>query len=87
MSSFWELGRKNATYRTAYWNEVVDSVGASLVIPIHFDDFTRSLDEPLRPMPRLIDDFDASMEFLIAEARDAGVDIGFLPAWDTVRLF
>lgn len=81
------LGGKEAAYRTAYWNEVVASVGAARLIPIHFDDFTRPLDEPLRTMPRLVDDFDASMGFLIAKARDAGVEIGLLPAWDTVRLF
>jgi L-ascorbate metabolism protein UlaG (beta-lactamase superfamily) len=35
----------------AYLREVVDTVGARRVIPVHWDDFTRPLDEPLRPLP------------------------------------
>ncbi|HUR40070.1 MAG TPA: MBL fold metallo-hydrolase [Verrucomicrobiae bacterium] len=38
-----------------YLSEVVDAVGARRVIPTHWDDFTRSLDEPLRPAPMLVD--------------------------------
>lgn len=34
-----------------YLREIVDSVGAQRLIPTHWDDFTRSLDEPLSPMP------------------------------------
>ena len=34
-----------------YLAEVVDAVGARRVIPTHWDDFTRSLDEPPTPMP------------------------------------
>jgi len=34
-----------------YLREVVDTVGAGRVIPTHWDDFTRSLAEPLTPMP------------------------------------
>lgn len=35
-----------------YLRETVDAIGARRVIPIHWDDFTRPLDEPLRPLPR-----------------------------------
>ncbi|MCA9655053.1 MAG: MBL fold metallo-hydrolase, partial [Myxococcales bacterium] len=36
-----------------YLQEVVDAVGATRVIPIHYDDFFRSLDRPLHPLPGL----------------------------------
>jgi L-ascorbate metabolism protein UlaG (beta-lactamase superfamily) len=55
------LGSKSARYRETYWNEVVRTVGAKRVIPIHWDAFWLPLTEPLQPMPRLADDFDASM--------------------------
>ncbi|HEX4896462.1 MAG TPA: MBL fold metallo-hydrolase [Solimonas sp.] len=35
----------------AYLREVVDAVGAKRVMPTHWDDFTRGLDQPLQPMP------------------------------------
>ena len=37
-----------------YLAEVVDAVGARRVMPIHWDDFTRGLDEPLRPFPLVV---------------------------------
>ena len=39
----------------AYLREVVDAVGAKRVMPTHWDDFTRSLDQPLRPFPLTVD--------------------------------
>ena len=45
------LGKQSDEFIQTYWNEVVRATGAKLVIPIHWDDFTRSLDEPLRPLP------------------------------------
>ena len=38
-------------YLPAYLAEVADAVGATRIVPVHWDDFTRPLDEPLRPMP------------------------------------
>ncbi len=38
-----------------YLSEVVDAVGARRVFPTHWDDFTRSLDRPLRPFPVGVD--------------------------------
>lgn len=38
-----------------YLREVVDAVGAHTVLPVHWDDFTRPLDEPLEPLPFIVD--------------------------------
>jgi L-ascorbate metabolism protein UlaG (beta-lactamase superfamily) len=37
-----------------YLHEVVDAVGARRIVPVHWDDFTRGLDEPLRPLPGVV---------------------------------
>jgi L-ascorbate metabolism protein UlaG (beta-lactamase superfamily) len=58
------LGTGDDAYRETYYREVVEAVGPRCVIAIHWDDFTRPLDAPLRPMPALLDDFDRSMQFL-----------------------
>jgi L-ascorbate metabolism protein UlaG (beta-lactamase superfamily) len=54
---------------------MVKKAGARRVIPIHWDDFTRSLDESLVLLPNLIDDFPASMKFLADSAQASGVDV------------
>ena len=78
------LGAQDQMYRDAYWREVVQAVEARRVIPIHWDDFTRPLDQPLVPLPRLLDDFDTSMQFILERARGERVDVRLLDAWATV---
>jgi L-ascorbate metabolism protein UlaG (beta-lactamase superfamily) len=80
------LGREDDGYREAYYREVVDTVGARCVIPIHFDDFTLPLDDGLLPVPRLLDDVDGSLDWLAAHSATRGVGFGLLPLWDRVAL-
>jgi L-ascorbate metabolism protein UlaG (beta-lactamase superfamily) len=70
-----QLGKRPISYMEDYWREVVERPGARRVIPIHWDDFTRPLDQPLVPLPNLLDDFAASMEFLNERGRTSGIDI------------
>lgn len=37
-----------------YLANTVDKVGAKRIVPVHWDDFTRPLDEPLRPFPVVV---------------------------------
>jgi L-ascorbate metabolism protein UlaG (beta-lactamase superfamily) len=37
-----------------YFAEVVDAVGARRVMPVHWDDFTRPLAQPLKPFPLVV---------------------------------
>jgi L-ascorbate metabolism protein UlaG (beta-lactamase superfamily) len=73
------LGKKDAAYRAAYWQEVVKTVGARRVIPIHWDDFTLSLDEPLQAAPYLLDDVDLVMRDLGTRTRQDGIDLRLPP--------
>ncbi|MGH8561641.1 MAG: MBL fold metallo-hydrolase, partial [Nevskiales bacterium] len=49
------LGIAAAPALDEYFAQVVDPVGASRVIPTHWDDFTRPLDAPLLPLPFGVD--------------------------------
>ncbi|WP_280152631.1 MBL fold metallo-hydrolase [Piscinibacter sp. XHJ-5] len=73
------LGKKDEAYRTDYWNEVVKRVGAKRVIPIHWDTFWRSLDEPLVPMPLLADNFGVAMDDLLKRAGPDHVEVRLPP--------
>lgn len=67
-----------------YLAEVVDAVGARRVIPIHWDDFTRPLDAPLRPFPLVV----RLDRFFEAMARDrADVAVQTLQLGRRVALF
>lgn len=75
------LGRQREEFRDELWREVVVATGARRVLPIHWDAFWRPLDQPLVPLPRLVDDFDVSMRFLAERCREAGVDLVLPAPW------
>lgn len=80
------LGKQSAEFTERYWDEVVRKTGAKLVLPIHWDDFARSLREPLVPLPRFMDNMAVALERLQALAKRDGVTIRFLPALQAVKL-
>jgi L-ascorbate metabolism protein UlaG (beta-lactamase superfamily) len=67
-----------------YLKETLDAVGASRVIPTHWDDFTRSLDRPPSPFPVVVhlDRFFADMALLRPD-----VQVQTLPLAQPVDLF
>jgi len=71
------LESRDAAYRDAYWHELVQTVGARRVIPIHWDNFFKSLDEPLTPSAG----FDKTMQFLRERGKAENVDIRLSDAW------
>lgn len=74
------LGRQPAAYRERLWNAMVRDTGARRAILIHWDDFTRPLDEPMAALPWPFDDLAATVTHLqILAARD-GVDLRMPPA-------
>ena len=80
------LATKDASYTERYLREVIDAVGPKIVIPIHWDDFSRSLDHPLVPMPRLMDDLSVTMERLKAHVAPRGCDLVFLQPFQAVSV-
>lgn len=87
--SIGQLGKQPKSFICDYWHEVVKATHAKLVIPIHWDDFTRSLEEPLLPMPYLTDRFNRGMELLLKIAEEDDVPVRFLPpfkAFDVIDI-
>jgi L-ascorbate metabolism protein UlaG (beta-lactamase superfamily) len=72
-------GRQSSEYQSQWWDESVRRVGARRVIPIHWDDFGRPLDEPLVAFPYLIDDVGATMTHLASWAARDGVEVRLPP--------
>ena len=71
------LSTRDAAYQAAYWQEIVRTVGARRVIPIHWDNFFRPLEEGLVPGA----DFPRMMESLRERGKPDGIDIWLSPQW------
>lgn len=76
-----QLGLLEDHYVSAYWQHTVRAVGARRAVLIHWDDFFRSLDEPLRALPFAADDLDATMRRLDRLAAADGVTLHFPTVW------
>ena len=81
------MGPRSLEHKQTYWKEAVTTVGARRVIPIHWDDFWIPSTLPMQPMPRPLDDFDASMTFLQAQGAKDGVDIRLPIGWTAMDVF
>jgi L-ascorbate metabolism protein UlaG (beta-lactamase superfamily) len=79
------LGQQSEEFVNTYWNEVVVATGARRIILVHWDDFFRTLDHPFRPLPYLVDDFNATMNRLIPVAERAGVEVLIPTPWQTTN--
>jgi len=66
-------------FAQAYWHEVVETTGAKLVVPIHWDDFLEPLDQPLQPLRRFLDDIPLTMTRIAPLAARDHVAIRYLP--------
>ncbi|WP_244927763.1 hypothetical protein [Nocardioides sp. W7] len=76
-----QLGVQDEEYVRTYWDETVGAVGARQVVLIHWDDFFRPLDRPLRAMPYVGDDLDATVRVLDELAHRDGVGLRFPTLW------
>lgn len=73
------LGAQTDDFARAYWHEVVETTGAKLVVPIHWDDFLRPLDQPMLPLRRFMDDIPRGMARIAPLAKQDGVAIRTMP--------
>ncbi|WP_433387586.1 MBL fold metallo-hydrolase [Micromonospora sp. KLBMP9576] len=76
-----QLGRQDERYLRSYWAETVRAVGARRVVLVHWDDFFRPLDRPLRALPYAGDDLDVTMRVLGRLAHQDGIALHLPTLW------
>lgn len=69
------LSRRRSEWVGRYWRWLVHDRGACRVILVHWDNFFRSLDQPLRPMGWPVDSFGKGMERVLDQADQDSVDV------------
>lgn len=70
-----------------YYQEIIADMGVRRIVPVHWDDFTISLDQPLVALPRFAEDMEAAMDFLLQSSQQhPGLKIEFFPEWQTIAL-
>jgi L-ascorbate metabolism protein UlaG (beta-lactamase superfamily) len=77
------LSRQSDRFAKDYWQEVVAATGAKLVIPVHWDDFERPLDKPIRFLG-WPDDVEKDMAMVRSRAQASGVKVAFMRLFEPV---
>lgn len=75
------LGVRDERYIRDYWAHTVRAVRARRVVLIHWDDFFRPLDQPLRALPYAGDDLDVSLRMLAELAESEQVALHLPTVW------
>jgi L-ascorbate metabolism protein UlaG (beta-lactamase superfamily) len=81
-----DLDKLSNEHIRTYWKEAVEDTHARLVIPIHWDNFFRKLDDGLAPFPPVVDDVACAMETLTYFESHEAVAIRFMPLFRAVAL-
>lgn len=76
-----QLGVQPESYVRDYWAETVRTVGARRVVLVHWDDFFRPLSKPLRALPYVADDLEASLRILSGLAEHDGIALEMPTLW------
>jgi L-ascorbate metabolism protein UlaG (beta-lactamase superfamily) len=62
------LSKETPAAQQAYWDETIEATQANVVVPVHWDDFTRRLSAGLRPPPSFVDQARPAMDFIKSKA-------------------
>lgn len=82
------LPKLSPALQEQFYQEIIVEPGVKRVVPVHWDDFSFTLDQPLVPLPRFAEDLDAAMDFLIAKSKQGkGFQIQFMPEWKELTLY
>lgn len=81
------LGKMSDAFIETYWEEVVGATRAKRVILVHWDNFFRTLDQPLQPLFYKADAMDVSMPRILRLAAAQGVEVLLPPLWEPTDPF
>jgi len=80
------IGNKSKQFIYTFWEQAVLKTKAKLVVPIHWDNFLRSLNSELVPFPRIFDDTARSVKYVQELGESFGIAVKFLPLYKPVAL-
>lgn len=81
------LGAQDEDFQHSYWRHVVGATDPRLIVPLHWDDFTRGLHRPLRSMPFYLDKAAATRAAVARHADAAGIPVHWPDRFERLQPF
>lgn len=81
------LGVQPDSFQNSYYKNTVQVTDAKTVIPLHWDNFTKPLSNPLVALPNLTDNVDSGFHFLLKKTQQDKIDLKLMQGGTSVILF
>lgn len=81
------LSKQSNKFRENYYRYTVTSSKATTIIPIHWDNFTKPLTQPLVALPRFSDDMETTFSYLSAKTKTDRINFCILQGGQSILLF
>ncbi|GBF43714.1 Zn-dependent hydrolase [Leptospira ellinghausenii] len=82
-----QLSLQPVSFQETYYNQTVQKLKPSLVVPIHWDNFFLPLAKPLEPNLKLGDDFESNMNILLQRTSKDQIQVQLLQGFESIDLF
>ena len=80
------LGKQTAEFRKDYWDHVAGALSPEKIVPIHWDNFWRTLDSPLSPLPWFADKWSITEKYLEENCASNNITLQILQAWEIMGI-
>lgn len=81
------LSKQTDEFRNSYFNHTVLASRAKTLIPIHWDNFSQPITQPLQALPKFSDKVEKSFSFLLNKSHQHSVNFVLLQSGERVLLF
>jgi len=85
--SIGNIARLNMAVKNAIWENSIEKLKPSLIIPIHWENFFTPLSSNLQMFPPIIDKTENSFDFIIEKCQEQNLDLKMLQGGRSVVLF
>lgn len=81
------LSKQDEQFRENYYKETVKASQANTVVPIHWDNFSKPLTQPLQALPKFSDNMEATFSFITDRTKADSVNFRLLQGGQSALLF
>ncbi|KOS64330.1 MBL fold metallo-hydrolase [Lysinibacillus agricola] len=78
------LGAQDENFQNMYYEQTVRKIQPKLIIPIHWDNFTKPLTDALEAMPKFADNTKAGLDFIIQRTKVDKIDFQILQGFQSI---
>ena len=81
------IGTKEPAWQNKYYEQTIGKLKPKILVPLHWDDFTKPIDGHLDMLPRFVANTPKDFDYIIQKTRADKIDFKILQAYKSILLF